>query len=263
MSKVLMMVSRISFILEGNGFTAWQLHQIKQLTSYFRSIFVLYNITRDQQATLSDTLHVLSIGSCRHDVCQIAIEGLDAELACLVLTEYLRQHATLFASSHTKNASAEAILANHPTFSLPFTIQWHSLLKAEFANQKDCLHYIAQQANSADEPALIRQLLAREAIAATTLPPSIALPHVISEHISTPCLCVLTLAQAINWGSTQAETRFIIGLILPKRNPIKKEEIMAATRLTRWLIESHHQQLLFQQPNETHLKGLLLHIMAH
>ncbi|MGT0149891.1 hypothetical protein ACT691_11325 [Vibrio metschnikovii] len=48
-----------------------------------------------------------------------------------------------------------------------------------------------------------------------------------------------------------------------KANPIKKEEIMAATRLTRWLIESHHQQLLFQQPNEAHLKGLLLHIMAH
>lgn len=258
-----MMVSRISFILEGNGFTAWQLHQIKQLTSYFRSIFVLYNITRDQQATLSDTLHVLSIGSCRHDVCQIAIEGLDAELACLVLTEYLRQHATLLANPYNKSPSAEALLTTHPAFSLPFDLKWHCLLKADFINQKDCLHYIAQQANSADESALIRQLLAREAIAATTLPPSIALPHVISEHVSTPCLCVLTLAQAINWGSTQAETQFIIGLILPKRNPIKKEEIMAATRLTRWLIESHHQQLLFQQPNEAHLKGLLLHIMAH
>ncbi|MGC7907385.1 HPr family phosphocarrier protein [Vibrio anguillarum] len=99
-----MITTRITFVLKAGGLVSWQLNELKDLNRHFRSVVVLFNITRDNKAMLNHTLQVLSLGSNPGDVCQIAIEGLDAELACMVMTEYLREHTLLISTSHKQNA---------------------------------------------------------------------------------------------------------------------------------------------------------------
>lgn len=256
-----MITSRITFVLEEEGLAGWQLQELRQLADYFHSIFVLYNITRSKQAKLSEPLRILSLGSCRHDVCQLAIEGLDAELACIVFTEYLREHATLISTSHKKNHQAEQLFAEHPAFHLPFAYDWHYHAADALPDKQSALELLATLANPHTAPALLEQLLAREQVSSTAMPGSIALPHVVSEHVERPCLIAVSLKETLDWGSPHGAVRFICAILLPAA--LQKDWLLAVTRLTRWFIQDSSHHLLLSARREETIRSILLHVMAH
>jgi len=252
--------SRITFILEQHGFAGWQLNELKQLAGHFRSVFVFYNITRGKQAKISESLKILSLGSCRFDLCQIAIEGLDAELACMVVTEYLRDNSLLVSTSHKKNHNAKQLFSQHSAFQMPFDYQWHYQSNICHQNKQQALQSVAQQAAPQNPPALLKQLEAREQTSSTAIPGAIALPHVVTEHVSVPTFVIQSLTTPLDWHSNQSDIVFLTAILLPSQ--LQREWIIAVTRLTRWLIKDSDNHLLLNAEREETIEAILLHVMA-
>ncbi|MDW6003236.1 PTS sugar transporter subunit IIA [Vibrio mangrovi] len=256
-----MITTRITFLLKDEGLPGWQVSALKQLCGYFRSIFVFYNLSRGKHTRLSQSLNVLSLKNSAGHLCQIAIEGLDAELACMVFTEYLSEQTILLSTSHRKNHAAEQLFASHPAFSLPFAYRWDYECHAGFADKLSALHYLAARIAPGQTRKLLEQFCLREKISTTALPNRVALPHVMSDAVATPVLMVMPLAQPLDWQSACAPVSLVIGLVLPQ--PLNREVVTAMTRLTRWLIDDLNVQLLLDAKREETLKGILLHVMAH
>ncbi|WP_428776602.1 PTS sugar transporter subunit IIA [Vibrio sp.] len=253
-----MITTRITFVLEHDGFAGWQLTELKQLASHFRSIFVFYNITRSKHAKLTKSLSMLSLGSCRDDLCQVAIEGLDAELACMVFTEYFREHATLISASHRPNSRAESLFASHPAFRLPFDYQWYFLTDSSLETKQQALESLVKAvAKPYQQQELLTQILEREAISSTAIPSGIALPHVLSDSVNRPTLVVCKLASELDW---EMPVSLMIGAVLPTK--LERPWFLAITRLTRWLISNGNSEVLLSAEREETIKGILLHIMA-
>ncbi len=253
--------SRITFILEQEGLAGWQINELKQLASHFRSVFVLYNVTRGKQAKLNESLKILSLGINRFDLCQIAIEGLDAELACMVITEYLREHSILVSTSHKKNHYAQELFSLHSAFKLPFAYQWHYQANVNHHNKSLVLQAHAALAAPANKELLYQQFEKRESTSSTAIPGGIAIPHVISEHVKVPTFVVQSLSSPIDWHSVHGEISFLVTIILPCQ--LQREWIIAVTRLTRWLIKDSESHLLLSAEREETIQAILLHIMAH
>ncbi|QMV13574.1 PTS sugar transporter subunit IIA [Vibrio spartinae] len=256
-----MITTRITFLLKEEGLPGWQVSALKQLCRYFRSIFVFYNLSRGSHTRLNQPLNVLSLRNRTGHLCQIAIEGLDAELACMVFTEYLNEHAILLSTSHRQNHAAEQLFAAHPAFSLPFAYRWDYACHTGFADKRSALHYLADRIAPEQTDTLLTQFCQREDISTTALPNRVALPHVMSEAVDTPVLMVMPLAQPLDWQSAAPPVSFVLGLVLPQ--PLNRDIVMAMTRLTRWLIDDLNAQLLLDAKREETLKGILLHVMAH
>ncbi|WNJ95926.1 PTS sugar transporter subunit IIA [Vibrio ruber] len=256
-----MITTRITFLLKDKGLPAWQANALKQLCGYFRSIFIFYNLSRGKHTSLSQPLNVLSLNNSADQLCQIAIEGLDAELACMVFTEYLSEHAILLSTSHRQNHAAEQLFAFHPAFSLPFTYRWDYTSHAGFADKRSALDYLAARIASGQTDKLLAQFCQREDISTTALPNRVALPHVMSEVVDIPVLMVMPLAQPLDWQSVCAPVSLLICLVLPQS--LSRDIVMAMTRLTRWLIDDLNAQLLLDAKREETLKGILLHVMAN
>lgn len=255
-----MITSRITFVLEQDGFTGWQLQKFKQLTHYFQSIFVLYNISRDNHAKLSDPLRVLSLGSCRHDLFQLAIEGVDSELASIVLSEYIREHATLVSTTHKKNHNANQLLAQHPIFDLQFDYQWISRESQTAKDKTELLHFLANVVSPASEQPLLHQLTKREQVSSTAIAGGIALPHVVTAHVSQPTFCSLILKSPLSWESQLGDVTLILAIFLPQ--DLERQWIRSVTRLTRWLISTPEHGTLLHANREETVKSILLHVMA-
>ncbi|MBF4281649.1 PTS sugar transporter subunit IIA [Vibrio anguillarum] len=255
-----MITTRITFVLKAGGLVSWQLNELKDLNRHFRSVVVLFNITRDNKAMFNHTLQVLSLGSNPGDVCQIAIEGLDAELACMVMTEYLREHTLLISTSHKQNAKAELAFATHSAFQLPFSLQWHYATLGPELSKSEALDTIAKQIMPAHCHDILHALEKREAISPTIIGRGIALPHIIHARVAQPTLAVHWLANPLSWSEKSGDVSLIITLLLPTSAP--RTVIKPVTQLTRWLLEEEHRQWLLTAKREETLKAILLHVMA-
>jgi PTS system nitrogen regulatory IIA component len=256
-----MITARITFVLEQDGFAGWQLQQLRQLCGYFRSIFVVYNITRGKEARLNQPLQMMSVGSCRFDVCQVAIEGLDAELACMVLTEYLREHSMLFSTSHKKNLSADRLFDTHSAFHLPFQYTWHTLEPQVFESKMACLSAISDVVAKRHRLQLLEQFVRREDIASTVIASQVASPHMVSDHVQCVTIVTSLVTQPIEWHVAYPPVKLIVAIIIPSQ--FSRVEIQAITRLTRWLISGKNNDLLLNAKRQETLKGILLHVMGH
>ncbi len=256
-----MITTRITFLLKEEGLPGWQVSALKQLCGYFRSIFVFYNLSRGTHSRLNQPLNVLSLRNRAGHLCQIAIEGLDAELACMVLTEYFSEQAILISTSHRKNAAAEQLFATHPAFSLPFACRWDYEAHMGFTDKHSALHYLAKRIALGKPEQLLAQLNQRENISTTALPNRVALPHVMSDVVDTPVVLAMPLAQPLDWQSADSPVSFVLALVLPQ--PLNRNIVTAMTRLTRWLIDDLNAQLLLDAKREETLKGILLHVMAY
>ncbi|WP_413698623.1 hypothetical protein ACLKMH_13415 [Psychromonas sp. KJ10-10] len=117
---------RITFIIGEEGFATWKINRLKTLSHFFRSVIILQNISIADSANTAHTLEILSIGCKNNDLCQLWIEGSDAELACMVLTDFIDQHFTIVNTSHKKNENkSNSIIANHPIFYLNFSLSYY------------------------------------------------------------------------------------------------------------------------------------------
>ena len=257
-----MIVSRITFCLPGDGVPGWQLSELKGLASLFRSVVVWINITQSRQANLEHGLKMLSVKNCRYDLCQLAIEGLDAELACMVLTEYISEKFDLVATTHNRKRIAAYQLDNYPPLQSPAPLNWH-FLHSHRKETEDKNHLLAQSAmcaNPSRQDVLYQALQARETISSTLIGQALALPHIMHSDVTVPTIVFQRPNAQVVWHQNKAPVHLVITLFIP--SPTDRQTLIPFTRLTRWLLSEPHQTLLLDNLDDFTLRIIISHIMA-
>ena len=116
----------ITFIIGKERVAVWKINRLKKLTSFFRSVIIWQNITTAKTISAEHPLRVMSIGCKENDLCQLWIEGSDAELACMVLTDFIADQFEIVNTSHKRRVKqTNSVIENHLTFRLPFSIDYH------------------------------------------------------------------------------------------------------------------------------------------
>lgn len=248
-----MLERRITFYCGAAGLPSYQLNQLKKLTAYFQSKVELFNVRQLTRAPVSQPLKMLSLANKPYALCQLIINGNDAELANLVLTDFIAQYAL----SLTQFSPSVPF-----KISLPITSIGWADFHASGSNKTETITQlshmlVAQQAVTAEQqPALQQALLARETISATVMGPGIALPHVMHEMIVKPAMAIVCQHPSIDWGSSRGNISRVIAMILPK--PPQKVVLMAFAQFSKCLLNEDYctALTLAQQPQE--LKALVI-----
>ncbi|MDG3085636.1 PTS sugar transporter subunit IIA [Vibrio hannami] len=254
---------RITFIVGGEGFASWKLNRLKALSGFFRSVVILRNITLGRSVNAEQTLKVISLGSKQNDLCQLWIEGSDAELACMILTDFIADEFTIINTSHSPDAKFDStIIDTHPAFSLEFDInyRYEKIAQGTELTKSALLFKLTGVVDEKSVDNVYQALLNREAISSTCIGNSIALPHVMLKDIEKPELYVIRLASPTDWQSPRGDVSFLIALLLPA--PPEMPVIKAFTQLSRALLEQEFCQILTSTHKESVLKAILLHTMA-
>lgn len=254
---------RITFIIDKEGFAAWKLNRLKVLASFFRSVIMLHNITRGGTANTEHILKVMSIGSQKDDLCQLWIEGSDAELACMVLTDFIADQFAIVNTSHKRGEDhCYSMLEKHRTFHLPFLFNYHfEMVHVETGIDKYALiAKLSSTLNTKMAQAVFQALLKREEISSTGIGNGIAIPHIMMADIQAPSMAILRLDKAINWHSNLGEICLIIAMLIPA--PPTMEVVKAFTQITRALLEPTNCHLLTSSKEPEAIKAILFHIMA-
>ncbi|WP_413283405.1 PTS sugar transporter subunit IIA [Vibrio sp. MA40-2] len=253
---------RITFIIGNDGFAAWKLNRLKTLSSYFRSVVIIQNISNQSHANAEHTLQVMSIACQKNHLCQLWIEGSDAELACMVLTDFIADQFEIVNTAHRKTEEfSYSVIGAHPTFSLPFSITYGYKSIADKSIEKYALlSKLCSMLNARNAQPIFDAMLKREAIATTYIGHGIALPHVMIEGVSQPSLAVMKLDSSINWHSPRGDVNTIIAVLIPK--PANMAVIKACTQLTRRLIDADFCHLLTSTVEPEAFKAILLHVMS-
>lgn len=254
---------RITFIIGTEGFAAWKLNRLKALSGYFRSVVILKNITLGRAVNAEHTLKVISIGSKDNDLCQLWIEGSDAELACMVLTDFVADEFEIVNTSHRPDAKfASNIIETHPTFSLDFKInyQYEEIAEGTELSKNALLFKLTKVVEEKVADNIYQALLKREEISSTCIGHQVALPHVMHCDIKKPELYVIRLSAMTDWHSARGDVALLIGLLLPA--PPEMPVIKAFTQISKALLEEEFCNLLTSTHENEAIKAILFHTMA-
>ncbi|WP_064609247.1 PTS sugar transporter subunit IIA [Photobacterium sp. J15] len=270
-----MIERRITFVIGDEGIPVWKLNQLKTLAGYFRSVVVMMNITRLLQANVEETFRVMSLGSRPGDLCQLLIEGSDAELACMVLTDFVAEQFSLVKTGSRKKSRyalcVESHDENNPTFFLPFEMSftYQELTDEVGVEDKSALiERLCRMMVSGIEPekvehkaSLLFDLLSkREAVSSTAMGNGIALPHVMSDAIEQPAMAVIRLPKPVDWASNRGSVSLLIAMLLPA--PPQRPHIQAFSHFSRSLLEPDFCQLLTANRVPDALKAVILHTLS-
>lgn len=254
---------RITFVIGEDGFAAWKLNRLKTLAGYFRSVIMLQNISTGGSANAEHTLKVISLGCKNLDLCQLWIEGSDAELACMVLTDFVADQFAIVNTSHKRSEDEiGSVIEHHPAFQLPFPLGYtFDDIKVHSGISKTALlAKISTHLNHAMAQTVYEAMLKRETVSSTAIGHHIALPHVILEDIRQPSIVVLRLNEPVDWQSRMGNVRIIIALLLPA--PPDMNMIKAFTGISRTLLNPDYCHLLTSTAEPEAIKAILLHIMS-
>jgi len=254
---------RITFVIGQNGFASWQLNRLKALTGFFRSVVILQNITTGAKASTDHVLKILSLGTQQNHLCQLRIEGSDAELACMILTDFVVDQFEIVNTTHKcSETRCHFMIENHLAFRLPFAMDYYceSLQVDASINKYAVMAKLSRCLNIKRQEDVLTALLRREAISATGIGHGIALPHIIIEGVESPSLVILQLDKAINWESNLGDIRLIIGLLIPA--PANRDVVSACTKMTRSLLDADNCHLLTTSPQTEVIKAIVFHFMA-
>ncbi len=267
-----MIERRITFLAGSEGIPSWAMSRIKTLAGYFRSILVMHNVTRHQQADLSHVIRLMSLGTKAEDLCQLCIEGMDAELACMVLTDFLAVHFTLINTDHRLPIKgAINVDDQYPAFTLPFPIKLMAITKSEIAEKSALLRFQAQLLSQAQSKILEEQnehfqtilplLEKREQISATGMGHHIALPHAMSECLNHPAIAIVTTQKPIEWHSASGRITTSIAMVLP--SPPERQHIIALSTLSKALLIPSFSQAIAANSQPEALRAIVLNCMNH
>lgn len=253
----------ITFIIGNEGFPSWQLKHLKKLASFFRSIINIRNITTAKVINIEHALKVLSIGCKKNDLCQLRIEGSDAELTCMVLTDFISEHFDIVNTFHKyKEKNTLSIIEKHPTFHLPFSLNY-SYERIPAHNELEKYALISKMSTALNKKMahpIFKAMKQREDISSTGIGNNIAIPHLMIEGISTPAITIVRLDRAINWGSNLGNINLIIAMLIPASATL--EVIRAFTKITRSLLDPIKCDFLTSTIEPEAIKAILFHIMA-
>ena len=254
---------RITFIIGNEGIVGWKINRLKTLSSFFYSVIILQNITTTKTTSTESTLKVMSLGCKENDLCQLWIEGSDAELACMVLTDFIAEQFEIVNTFYKHKAHhRKSIIENHPTFHIPFAINYYfERIQVHNGIEKNALiSKISTVLNKKMSQRIFEALLKREKISSTGIGNNIAIPHVIIEGIEKPAMFVVRLDKPISWNSNLGEVTLIIAMLLP--TPLSAEVVKAFTQITRTMLDSINCNFLTSTTEPEAIKAILFHIMA-
>lgn len=254
---------RITFIIGSEGFATWKINRLKNFTSYFRSVIILQNITIGEATNAEHTLRVMSLGCKNNDLCQLWIEGSDAELACMVLTDFIDDQFEIVNTSHKHNeAHTNSIIEKHPTFHLPFSINYYfeKIQVCSGVDKYSLISKLSTRLNKSMAQVLFTSMLQREEISSTGIGHCIAIPHIMVEGINKPSIAVFRLDKPIDWSSNLGEVNLIIAILIPA--PPTHAVVKAITQLTRSLLDPINCSLLETSIEPEAIKAILFHFMS-
>lgn len=254
---------RITFIIGTEGFASWKLNRLNTLSGYFRSVVILKNISTGKSCNVNHTLQVLSLGSKNNHLCQLWIEGSDAELACMILTDFIADEFEIVNTSHRRATQhSYSVIDNHATFQLDFPLSYHY---AEMAQdpapaKHAVLSKISSMLDQTNAQLIFEAMLTREGISSTCVGQGIALPHIMTAHAKQASVAVIHSKTDIDWHSARGDVNIVIAMMLP--DPAPMPLIKAFTQLSRALIDDQFCNLVATTVEPEALKAFLLHKMA-
>ncbi|MGF1758192.1 PTS sugar transporter subunit IIA [Photobacterium sagamiensis] len=266
-----MIERRITFIIGDEGIPAWKLNQLKTLAGYFRAVVVMQNVTRLRQANAEQPVRIMSLGCMPGDLCQLLVEGSDAELACMVLTDFLAEQFTLVKTSgKKKNRNACCVESTDPenhTFYLPFEFQFTTEVLDQTdmewdkgADKEKCLAQLCRMLSPQKSTRLLELMLKREVVSSTCMGHGIALPHVMTAEIEQPAMAVIQLPKPVEWGSNRGPVTLLVAMILPA--PAQRPHIQAFVHFSQALLEPEFCRLLTENTEPEALTAVILHCLS-
>ncbi|KXF81102.1 PTS sugar transporter subunit IIA [Enterovibrio coralii] len=252
-----MITRRITFLVGEEGLAAWRLAKLKTLAAYFRSVTILSNLSQRKEASVEHPMRIMSLSALPGDLCQLLIEGSDAELASMVLTNFIDEHATLISGGKRTVSFSPSDFVT-----LPFVFQRHRInaspldkhaLLAEFAKKVSAEEDIEHET-------LFNALYKREGVSSTCMGNGIALPHVMIADVANAHILIASTAEPLDWMSNHGDVSRIVGLVLP--TPPVREQIVAFSGFSQQLLDPEFCRYLTENADMDIVETIILHTLS-
>jgi PTS system nitrogen regulatory IIA component len=217
------------------GLTIAQGKQLSRLAGLFKSQIGFINISRRQSVGADNLLALLTLGTQPGDLCQLLIEGLDAELAHMAFTCWCGELGQPLGRPGSAALAEQRLAAVQPDYCFALNQLGHATAPLDKALALKVLVDLLPAELVRDRPMLEQAIASREQLAATIIRPGLAMPHVICPAIRQPALSLLHCAEPIEWGSTLGPVQTLLLLAIPAGLP--PEQLRPLTRLARAMMD--------------------------
>lgn len=217
------------------GLTIVQAKQLSRLAGLFKSHIQFINVSRRQSVGATNQLSLLTLATQPGDLCQLLIEGLDAELAHMAFTCWCVELGQPLGRPETAALAERRLGQAQPGYCFSLDQLGHAATSLDKPQALARLVDLLPTQLVLDRPALEQAIAAREQLAATIIQPGLAMPHVISPAISQPALSLLSSDAPIEWGSTLGPVNTLILLAIPAG--LAPDQLRPLTRLARAMMD--------------------------
>ncbi|WP_094751377.1 PTS sugar transporter subunit IIA [Psychromonas sp. CD1] len=256
------MQKHIFFSIQKPALEMREISALKRSAGFFNSLIQIHNISRGGFANCKYALKVMSLNWRVGDLCQIKIEGLDAELSCMVFTDLINDYFQMLYTNH-KRVAHEVTLSYQHSLESPFPFYFHQQKvdpETQYKKNKILLS-LARMITSTHYKPLLSALLEREKISATGISSKIAMPHIISDLVDKPWIIVLPSDKNIYWSSHFSNIHLIIAIILPRN--ASTQVFKSIIKLSCMLLNPAFSQLLLQSNDPLEIETLLIYCFKY
>ncbi|MDA0149787.1 PTS sugar transporter subunit IIA [Vibrio sp. LaRot3] len=250
---------QLTFFVEDSSATSHVAQPLCRLARQFKSHLRIINITQSRDADLSKSVAMLQVALKQGDLVQITASGIDAELACFVLKDLVAEHYVLVGSQITYDFTPD-LTARFPQISPKCRTRWFHAKAQMPLTRFECLKGLAKLIYPENPDELLLSFIKREERSSTSVAPGIALPHVVFESVDEVSIAVITTEDEIDWNSRMGPVSMAIALVLPSTP--SREQIIAATTLTRNLLNEHIVERLLKTRGSVDLQALLMYLTS-
>lgn len=250
---------QLTFFVDNAAASAHVAQPLYRLARKFKSSVRIINITQNRSSELSKSVAILQAGLLQGDLCQITAVGIDAELACFVLKDVIAEHYVLVGSQVNNEFSTE-LTKRFPQISPPCSIDWHHAKAQTKLTKFECLKGLAHLIYPDNPDELILAFIKREERSSTCVSSGIALPHVMFEPTQKLAIAVIVSEDKIDWASRIGQVHVAIALVMPSKP--QREQIVAATNLTRNLLNEQVTERLQKTRSSIDLQALLMYLTS-
>ncbi|MCE0495571.1 PTS sugar transporter subunit IIA [Vibrio salinus] len=250
---------QITFFVDDTNASAYVTQPLNRVVKKFKSSLYIINITQNRIAELTRSLAIMQAKLQHGDLCQITAIGVDAELACFVIKDIITEHFRVV-GSHINYEFSSQLAERLPQICPPCEIKWHYAKAYTELTKFDCLKGLAQLIHPKDPDELVLAFIKREERSSTCITPGIALPHVMFSGVNHIVVAVIVNEKPVDWGSQMGEVNLAIALVMPDLST--RDQIIAATNLTRNLLTGQLAERLLLTKNSVDLQALLMYAMS-
>lgn len=250
---------QITFIVKDTEASARIVKPLHRLIKKFNSVLTIINISRNRQASLSNSLAILQVGLVKGDLCQIGVVGIDAELACFVIKNIIAEHYRII-GANTNYQFCNHLADRLPELMTPSKVNWHYAKAQTKLTKLECLNGLVQLISPKHPKDLIQAFIKREQYSSTYIVPGVAIPHVMKKDIQDIAIAVVASDTAIDWTLKNDNVHLVIAIVIP--NKPTREQIITTTNLTRNLLFGQVTVRLLKTKNCIDLQALLMYCMT-